>query len=140
MTLIFRRGNSGSLPIECRLVFVNNRAVCKRAQEHTQESEMIRDSLTSMSKSSRSGRVPQARENLDAEIAPMVRRVRELFGDEVLATIYDRAHNVAIRQARVSVTPASAATDGRLRLVSSSEDDGFLRTLRDELDRALTHH
>ena len=93
-----------------------------------------------MSKSSRSGRVPQARENLDAEIAAMVRRVRELFGDEVLATIYDRAHNVAIRQARVPITPASAANDGRLRLVSDSEGDGFLRTLRDELDRALTHH
>jgi len=95
--------------------------------------------LTSVSQSRR-GRVPQARVNLDAEIAGMVDRVRQIFDDEVLAAIYDRARNAAIRQARVPATPEGVPNDGRLRLVSNSDDDGFLRALRDELDRALTHH
>lgn len=78
--------------------------------------------------------------NRDAEIAAMVDRVRQVFGDEVLTGIYDRAQNAAIRRARVRDTPASVSSDGRLRLVSNSDDDGFVRALRDELDRALTQH
>lgn len=78
--------------------------------------------------------------NFDAEIAAMVDRVRQVFGDEVLADIYDRARNAAIRQARTHGAPASAQTGARLRLVENPDDDGFPRALRDELDRALTHH
>ena len=91
-----------------------------------------------MSKSSRSSRVPQVRENLDAEITAMVDRVRQVFGDEILAAIYDRARNVAIRQTRRPSAPVSVQNDGTLRLVSHS--NGFVRALRDELDRALTQH
>jgi predicted ArsR family transcriptional regulator len=89
---------------------------------------------------SRKNRVPRARVNLDAEIAAMVERVRQIFDDEILAAIYDRARNAAIRQARVPTTAETVPSDRTLRLVSNSEDDGFLRALRDELDRALTHH
>ena len=70
----------------------------------------------------------------------MVDRVRQVFGDEILAGIYDRAQNAAIRQARAPDTAASVPSDGRLRRVSNVDDDGFVRALRDELDRALTHH
>ena len=93
-----------------------------------------------MSQSRRGSRVAQPRLDLDAEIAAMVDRVRQVFGDEILAGIYDRAQNAAIRQARAPDTPASVPSDGRLRLVSNVDDDGFVRALRDELDRALTHH
>jgi hypothetical protein len=92
-----------------------------------------------MSQSRRGRRVAQPRLDFDGEIAAMVDRVRQVFGDEILAGIYDRAQNAAIRQARASDTPASVPSDGRLR-VSNVDDDGFLRALRDELDRALTHH
>jgi len=78
--------------------------------------------------------------NLDPEIAAMVDRVRQVFGDEILAAIYDRARNAAIRQAPAPATPEVVPNDGRLSLVSNADDDGFLRALRDELDRALTHH
>ena len=91
-----------------------------------------------MSKSSRSSRVPQVREDLDAEITALVDRVREVFGDEILSAIYDRARNVAIRQVPRPSAPASVPKRGTLRLVSHS--DGFVRALRDELDRALTQH
>lgn len=78
---------------------------------------------------------------LDAEIMAMLDRVRQVFGDEVLGGIYERAQNAAIRQ---SVSPdaatANASNDGQLRVVSDSTDDGFVRALRDELDRVLTHH
>ena len=78
---------------------------------------------------------------LDAEIMAMLDRVRQVFGDEVLGGIYERAHNAAIRQ---SVSPgaatANASNDGQLRVVWDSTDDGFVRALRDELDRVLTHH
>ena len=75
---------------------------------------------------------------LDAEITAMLDRVRQVFGDEILADIYERAQNAAIRQA---VPPgAAAAHDGTLRVVSDSMDDGFVRALRNELDRLLTHH
>ena len=93
-----------------------------------------------MSQSRRGSRVQQARVNLDPEIAAMVDRVRQVFGDEILAAVYDRARNAAIRQARTPATPEGVPNDGSLRLVSNSDDDGFLRELRDELDRALTHH
>ena len=93
-----------------------------------------------MSKSRRGSRVLQAAANLDAEITAMVGRVRQVFGEEVLAAIYDRARNAAIRQASPRETPASTRNDRGLRLVSNSEHDGFVRALRDELDRALTHH
>ena len=89
---------------------------------------------------SRKNRGPQARVNLDAEIAAMVDRVRQIFDDDILAAIYDRARNAAIRQARGPATAEAVRSDRRLRLVSNSEDDGFLQALRDELDRALTHH
>ena len=70
----------------------------------------------------------------------MLDRVRELFGDEVLAGIYERAQNAAIRQAGSPGTAAAdAPTDGRLRLVSDAADDGFVGALRSELDRLLTH-
>lgn len=92
-----------------------------------------------MSHSRRGNRVPQSRLNLDAEIAAMVDRVRQVYGDEILEGIYDRAQNVAIRQARGPNTPASVPSDSRLRLASNSDGDGFVRALRDELDRALTH-
>ena len=75
---------------------------------------------------------------LDAEITAMLDRVRQVFGDEILADIYERAQNAAIRQA-VSAG-AAAANDGTLRVVSDSMDDGFVRALRNELDRLLTHH
>jgi hypothetical protein len=78
--------------------------------------------------------------NLDAEIAAMVVRVRQVFGDEILASIYARARNAAIRQVRRPGPLPSVPDDGRLRLVSSVDEDGFVRALRDELDRALTHH
>ena len=84
--------------------------------------------------------MPQARANLDTEIAAMVDRVRQVFGEEILAAIYDRARNAAIRQAPPRETPAPMRNDAGLRLVSNSDDDGFVRALRDELDRALTHH
>jgi predicted ArsR family transcriptional regulator len=78
---------------------------------------------------------------LDADITSMLDRVREVFGDEILAGIYERAQNAAIRQAGSPGTAAAdAPTDGRLRLVSGAADDGFMRALRDELDRLLTHH
>ena len=93
-----------------------------------------------MSQSRKGGPVRQARVNLDPEIAAMVDRVRQVFGDEILAAIYDRARNAAIRQTRVSAAPEVVPNDGRLRLASNADDDGFLRALRDELDRALTHH
>ena len=93
--------------------------------------------LTPMSRSRRGTGVPQARVNLDPEIAAMVDRVRQVFGDEILAAIYDRARNAAIRQAPVPATPEVVPNDGRLSLVSNADDDGFLRALRDELDRAL---
>ena len=93
-----------------------------------------------MSRSRRGSRVPQARVNLDPEIADMVDRVRQVFGDEILLAIYDRARNAAIRQAPVLATPEVVPNDGRLGLVSNADDDEFLRALRDELDRALTHH
>ena len=96
--------------------------------------------LIRMSQSSRGSRVAQPRLDLDAEIAAMVDRVRQVFGDEILAGIYDRAQNAAIRQPRASDTPAWVPNDGRLRRVSNVDDDGFVRALRDELDRALTHH
>lgn len=96
--------------------------------------------LIHMSQSRRGSRVAQPRLDLDAEIAAMVDRVRQVFGDEILDGIYDRAQNAAIRQARARDTPASVPSDGRLRRVSNVDDDGFVRALRDELDRALTHH
>jgi hypothetical protein len=78
---------------------------------------------------------------LDAEITAMLDRVRQVFGEEILADIYERAQNAAIRQAGSAGTAAAnGSTDGRLRLVSDSADDGFVRALRDELDRLLTHH
>jgi hypothetical protein len=71
----------------------------------------------------------------------MLDRVRELFGNEIVAVIYGRAQNVAIRH---GVSPGAAVTnasnDGRPPLVSDSTDDGFVRALRSELDRVLTHH
>lgn len=78
---------------------------------------------------------------LDAEITAMLDRVREVFGDEILAGIYERAQNAAIRQAASpGAVEADAPTGGRLRLVSDAADDGFVRALRNELDRLLTHH
>ena len=78
---------------------------------------------------------------LDAEITAMLDRVRQVFGEEILADIYERAQNAAIRQAGSAGTAAAnASTDARLRLVSDPADDGFVRALRDELDRLLTHH
>ena len=75
------------------------------------------------------------------DVAEMLDRVREVFGDEVLAGIYERAQNAAIRQAgSPDAAAAPAPTDGRLRLVSDAADDGFVRALRSELDRLLTHH
>jgi len=78
---------------------------------------------------------------LDAEILSMLDRVRQVFGDDVLGGIYERAQNAAIRQ---SVSPGAATTnasdDGQLRVVLDSTDDEFVRALRDELDRMLTHH
>jgi predicted ArsR family transcriptional regulator len=78
---------------------------------------------------------------LDADLIAMLDRVREIFGDEILADIYERAQNATIRQAGPPDTPAADAADGgRLRLVADAADDGFVRALRDELDRLLTHH
>ena len=78
---------------------------------------------------------------LDADIIAMLDRVRQVFGDDVLGGIYERAHNAAIRQAgSPAAATANAANDGQLRVVSDSTDDGFVRALRDELDRMLTHH
>ena len=78
---------------------------------------------------------------LDAELIAMLDRVREIYGDEILAGIYERAQNATIRRAASPGTAAAdAPTDGRLRLVSGAADDGFVRALRDELDRLLTHH
>jgi predicted ArsR family transcriptional regulator len=78
---------------------------------------------------------------LDAEITAMLNRVREVFGDEILAGIYERAQNAAIRQAASpDAVAADAPTDGRVRMVSDAADDGFVRALRNELDRLLTHH
>lgn len=78
---------------------------------------------------------------LDAEITAMLDRVRQVFGDEILAGVYERAQNAAIRHAG---SPGTASvhtpSDGRLRLVSDAADDGFMQALRDELDRLLTHH
>ena len=80
---------------------------------------------------------------LDAEILSMLDRVRQVFGDDVLGGIYERAQNAAIRQS-VSPGAATATTnasdDGQLRVVLDSTDDEFVRALRDELDRMLTHH
>jgi hypothetical protein len=77
--------------------------------------------------------------DLDAEIASMIDRVRSVFGDEILAGIYDRAHNAAIRQAPAAATQATVPNEAGLRVVWRSDDDGFIRALRDELDRLLTH-
>ena len=78
---------------------------------------------------------------LDAEITAMLDRVRQVFGDEALVSVYQRAQNAAIRQAvSRGVAAAGASNDRRLRLVSDSSDDGFVRALRNELDRLLTHH
>ena len=77
---------------------------------------------------------------LDAEITAMLDRVREVFGDEILAGIYERAQNAAIRHAGSAGTAAAnAPSESRLRLVSDAADDGFVRALRDELERLLTH-
>ena len=77
---------------------------------------------------------------LDAEITAMLDRVREVFGDEILAGIYERAQNAAIRQAGSPGTAeANASSESILRLVSNAADDGFVRALRDELERLLTH-
>ena len=102
------------------------------------EASTSADPLSQMSHSRRGSRVRQSRPCLDREVAAMIDRVRQVFGDEILAGIYVRAQNAAIRRARALNTPASAPSDARLRLVS--DDDGFVRALRDELDRALTHH
>ena len=93
-----------------------------------------------MSESKRSRRVPPSVMDLDDQIGAMIDRVRQVFGDEILAAIYGRAHNAAIRHALTPASQASAPSGGRLRLVSNSGDAGFLRALRDELDRALTNH
>jgi predicted ArsR family transcriptional regulator len=78
---------------------------------------------------------------LDADLIAMLDRVREIFGDEILAGIYERAQNATIRQVGSPGTAApDAPTAGRLRLASGAADDGFVRALRDELDRLLTHH
>ncbi len=55
----------------------------------------------------------------------MVDCVGKVFGDEILAGIYDRVQNAAIRQARAPATPASVPSDGRLRLVSNADEDRF---------------
>lgn len=89
-------------------------------------------------KPKRHSRVPQVREDIDAEITAMADRVRQVFGDEILAAIYDRARNVAIRQARKPSAVASVPSHGTLCLVSRA--DGFIRALREELERALTRH
>ena len=86
-------------------------------------------------------RPAQAHMALDAEITAMLDRVRELFGDDILAGVYERAQNAAIRQAgSPGAGAAHAPTDGTLRLVPAAADDGFVRALRSELDRLLTHH
>jgi len=85
-------------------------------------------------------RVSRARIDLDAEIVAMVARVRQVFGEEILASIYDRARNAAIRQVRRSNPLPSVPDEGMPRPVASAGDDGFVLALRDELDRALTHH
>jgi hypothetical protein len=77
---------------------------------------------------------------LDADLIAMLDRVREIYGDDILAGIYERAQNATIRQSGPPDAAAVAPTDGRLRLVSGAADDGFVRALRDELDRLLTHH
>ena len=76
---------------------------------------------------------------LDAEITALLDRVREVFGDEILAAIYERARNAAIRHAgSAGAGAADAPADGRLRRLSDAADDGFVRALRNELDRLLT--
>jgi predicted ArsR family transcriptional regulator len=78
---------------------------------------------------------------LDEEIRALLDHVREVFGDEVLAGIYERAQNAAIRQAGSLATASPRApTEGRARLVSHAADDGFATALRNELGRMLTHH
>jgi predicted ArsR family transcriptional regulator len=78
---------------------------------------------------------------LDGDVIAMLDRAREIFGDEILAAVYERAQNATIRQAGPPGTAAAdVPTDGRLRLVSGAADDGFVAALRDELDRLLTHH
>jgi hypothetical protein len=78
---------------------------------------------------------------LDADLIAMLDRAREIYGDDILAGIYERARNVAIRQTRSSgASAADVPSDGRLRLVSGAADDVFVPALRDELDRLLTHH
>jgi hypothetical protein len=78
---------------------------------------------------------------LDAEIRAMLDRVREVFGEEILADLYERAQNAAIRQAGSPATEAAhAPTPGRLGLLSDAADDGFVRALRNELDRLLRRH
>jgi predicted ArsR family transcriptional regulator len=78
---------------------------------------------------------------LDADLIAMLDRAREIYGDEILAGIYERAQNATIRRAGSPDTAAAAApTDRRLRLVSGAADDGFVEALRDELDHLLTHH
>jgi len=91
---------------------------------------------------SRSRKAGHAAIPLDAEITAMLDRVRQVFGDEVLARLYERARNAAIRQSRSFTAPLAAGenADGKLRLVAASDDEGFVRALREELDRALTHH
>ena len=76
---------------------------------------------------------------LNPEITAMLDRVRQVFGDEILAGVYERAQNAAVRQAGTPATsPPGASTDGTLRLVSGPADEGFLQALRDELERLLT--
>jgi hypothetical protein len=80
---------------------------------------------------------------LDAEILSMLDRVRQVFGDDVLGGIYERAQNAAIRQSvppGAATATTNASDDGQLRVVLDSTDDEFVRALRDELDRMLTHH
>ena len=78
---------------------------------------------------------------LDDEIVALLNRARQVFGDEILSGIYERAQNAAIRQAGFSRTPEpGASTGGSLPLGSDSLENGFLRALRNELARLLRHH
>jgi hypothetical protein len=98
--------------------------------------------LRHVSRTRKVKRSPQAdMPGLDAEIMAMLDRVRQVFGDEALGGIYERAHNAAIRQSvSPSAATANAPNDGQMRVVSDTTDDGFVRALRDELDRVLTQH
>jgi hypothetical protein len=78
---------------------------------------------------------------LDDELFALLDRARQVFGDEILTGIYERAQNAAIRQAGPPGTSAPRASTGeRMPLVSDSVEDGFLRALRNELARLLRHH